>query len=240
MTPEGWFRCLSDAYRDPGGLDEAGAEFRRRNAIRESARQAAMQATSKEVVRRAIRTSSVPARMWSPGQWVYCFRRGKAGDTLHPTPRWVARASLYSTLDLSFGLPCEQGCGRCSPEQLRPAFPSEVLGRELASEPGLGELLRQVVSGGQAGAVDVSRELPPREDDHLRPVVKGCLWLRPHRRVMSQLPCQPRSSNLLYLQAFFQPHMCLRLYPLGLMQKEVERCRLVSPGGRLCRSRSGT
>ena len=129
---------------------------------------------------------------------------------------------------------------RCSPEQLRPAFPSEVLGRELASEPGLGELLRQVVSGGQAGAVDVSRELPPREDDHLRPVVKGCLWLRPHRRVMSQLPCQPRSSNLLYLQAFFQPHMCLRLYPLGLMQKEVERCRLVSPGGRLCRSRSGT
>ena len=70
-----------------------------------------MQATSKEVVRRAIRTSSVPARMWSPGQWVYCFRRGKAGDTLHPTPRRVARASLYSTLDLSFGLPCEQGCG---------------------------------------------------------------------------------------------------------------------------------
>ena len=59
---------------------------------------------------------------------------------------------------------------RCSPEQLRPAFPSEVLGRRLASDPEMAELLRKVMSGTTAGAVDVVREGPPRENgDELLP-----------------------------------------------------------------------
>ena len=62
---------------------------------------------------------------------------------------------------------------RCSPSQLRAALPSEVLGRELASSPGLAELLRQVVSGTHAGAVDVQREGPPGPDQMLGPVERA-------------------------------------------------------------------
>ena len=161
---------LSDAYRDPGGLDEAGAEFRRRNEIRERARQLAMQATSKEAIQRAVRSSMVPAHQWTPGQWVYCFRRGKAGDMLHPTPRWVGPGLVVLNTRSVIWVAMRTRLWRCSPEQLRPAFPSEVLGRELASDPALGDLLRQVVSGSQTGAVDVSKEGPPDESDHLRPI----------------------------------------------------------------------
>eukprot|EP00439_Symbiodinium_sp_Y106_P059202 s5068_g8.t1 len=53
---------------------------------------------------------------------------------------------------------------RCTPEQLRAADPSETLGRQLASDPALGELLRQVTAGTQARAVDVAREGPPSSD----------------------------------------------------------------------------
>ena len=161
---------LADAYRDPGGLDEAGAEFRRRNDIRERARQLALQATSKEAIQRAARSSMVPSRQWSPGQWVYCFRRGRAGDTLHPTPRWVGPGIVVLTTKSVVWVAMRTRLWRCSPEQLRPAFPSEVLGRELASDPALSELLRRVVSGGQTGAVDVTKEGAPSEMDHLRPI----------------------------------------------------------------------
>ena len=40
----------------------------------------------------------------------------------------------------------------------------------MASDPSLGELLRKVVSGTQAGAVDVAREGPPSEGEQLSPV----------------------------------------------------------------------
>ena len=59
---------------------------------------------------------------------------------------------------------------RCSSDQLRPALPSEVLGRELATDPGLSTLLRQVLGGVHAGAVDVAREGPPGVRDQLAPV----------------------------------------------------------------------
>ena len=55
---------------------------------------------------------------------------------------------------------------RCSSEQFRPALPSEVLGKDLASDPGLALLLRKVISGARAGAVDVVKEGPP--PDHAR------------------------------------------------------------------------
>ncbi|CAK9075801.1 unnamed protein product [Durusdinium trenchii] len=59
---------------------------------------------------------------------------------------------------------------RCSREQLRAALPSELLGRDLISNPELGELLRQVVSGTHAGTVDVSREGPPTGEEAYGPV----------------------------------------------------------------------
>ncbi|CAE7346579.1 RE1 [Symbiodinium natans] len=165
---------LSDAYHDAAGLDAVGVEFRKRQEIRERAKQLAMQATSKEAIVRATKTSSTPLRQWNAGQWVYCFRRGKAGDTLHPVPRWVGPGMVVLSSRSIVWVAMRSRLWRCTPEQLRPAFPSEVLGRELASDPELADLLRRVVSGGQTEAVDVTRERPPAQTDQLMPVQEEC------------------------------------------------------------------
>ncbi|OLP94162.1 hypothetical protein AK812_SmicGene23826 [Symbiodinium microadriaticum] len=70
---------LCDAYHDPSGLDECGAEFRKRVQIREKACQAAMEQCSKEALVRATRSSSSQTPTWRSGQWVYVFRRGYGG-----------------------------------------------------------------------------------------------------------------------------------------------------------------
>lgn len=54
---------------------------------------------------------------------------------------------------------------RCAPEQLRAALPSEVLGKDIASSPGLAELLRQVNSGTYKGAVDITKERFPSDGE---------------------------------------------------------------------------
>ena len=157
----GGLQALDDAFHDVAGLDEMGAEFRRRMQIREQAKRLALEADSKEAVKRAMRTSSTPTRHWNQGQWVYVYRRGKAGDHLHPVSRWVGPGLVVlQTKSLM-----RTRLWRCGPEQLRPADPSEMMGRQLATDPALGELLRQVTAGSQAKAVDVAREGPPPEDD---------------------------------------------------------------------------
>ena len=154
-------QVISDGFYDPAGMDEAGNEFRKSARIRERGRQLALAETSRETVRRALATSSTPLRTWSPGQWVYCFRRGRVGDQLHPTSRWVGPGLVVLQTRSVVFVAMRSRLWRCSPEQLRPAFPSEVLGRRLATDPGLAELLRRVMSGSSAGAVDVAREGPP-------------------------------------------------------------------------------
>ena len=61
------------------------------------------------------------------------------------------------------------------PRTAEASLPSEVLGRKLASDPEMAELLRKVMSGTTAGAVDVVREGPPREngDELLPPQTEG-------------------------------------------------------------------
>ena len=161
---------LADSYHDPTGLDEVGAEFRRRVDIRERARQSAMAQDSRKVVKKAMKTSTATSRQWRAGQWVYVFRRGKPGDPLHPVSRWVGPGLVLLSSPNLIWVAMRTRLWRCSPEQLRAAFPEEVLGRQIASEPGYGELLRRVLSGAQAGAINVAREGSPSEGDQLMPV----------------------------------------------------------------------
>ena len=161
---------LCDAYHDPAGLDECGAEFRRRVQIRERARQAAMEQCSKEALVRATRTSSSTTPAWRSGQWVYVFRRGRPNEALAPKSRWVGPGLVLLNARGIVWVAMRSRLWRCAPEQLRAAFPTEVLGHQLSSDGSLGELLRQVTSGSQARALDVAREGPPGEQDHLRPV----------------------------------------------------------------------
>ena len=99
------------------------------------------------------------------------FRRAKPGDTLHPTSRWVGPGLVIMNSQGIVWVAMRTRLWRCSSEQLRPAFPSEVLGSQLSSDPELAELLRKVTSNTRAGAVDVGCEgPPPGSGDHHAPV----------------------------------------------------------------------
>ncbi|OLQ04125.1 hypothetical protein AK812_SmicGene12846 [Symbiodinium microadriaticum] len=162
--------ALHDALEDPFGTDQASTEFRRRMGIRERARQATMTQASREAVQRAVKASTHQTRRFHPGQWVYCFRRGRPGDPLHPRDRWVGPGLVVVANNSTVYVGMRTRLWRCSPEQLRLAHPAEEMGQQLASDPGLSELLRRVLSGSTAGAVNVMREGPPSEANRLAPV----------------------------------------------------------------------
>ena len=153
-----------DALHDPAGMDEVGAEFRKRMKIRERARQAAMESDSKEAISKALKTKTGTLRRWNIGQWVYVFRRGKPGDSMHPTSRWVGPGLVVMNSQGIVWVAMRTRLWRCTAEQLRPAFPSEVLGSQLSSDPSLADLIRRVTSNTRAGAVDVTKEGPPPEE----------------------------------------------------------------------------
>ena len=159
-----------DAYADPTGVDEAATEFRRRHEIRERARQAAMEQVSKEAISKAVRSSTHQGRHWAAGQWVYVFRKGRPSQELHPRDRWVGPGVVVLSNNRVVYVAMRTRLWRCAPEQLRAAMPSEVLGQELASSPGLAELLRQVNSGSYKGAVDITKEALPTSADQVAPV----------------------------------------------------------------------
>ena len=161
---------LLDAHDDPMEVDEAAGEYRRVHAIREKARQLALQQASRDAVKRAQHASHHQSRHWAPGQWVYVFRRARHNQDLHLRDRWVGPGIVVTSNNDTVYVGMRSRLWRCSASQLRAALPSEVLGRELMTDPGLAELLRQVVSGSQVGAVDVAREGAPPPDRQLGPV----------------------------------------------------------------------
>ena len=152
--------CL-DAHDDPLQVDEAAGEFRRRFKIRERARQLALQQDAKEAVKQSSKAAVHQDRHWAPGQWVYVYRRARANQELHLRDRWVGPGVIVLVNNNTIYVGVRSRLWRCAAEQVRPALPSEILGKELASDPGLATLLHQVVSGSRAGAVDVAREGPP-------------------------------------------------------------------------------
>ncbi|CAE7645030.1 GIP [Symbiodinium sp. CCMP2592] len=208
----GGLQALGDAFHDVAGLDEVGAEFRRRMQIREQAKRLALEADSKEAVKRAMKTSSTPARHWNQGQWVFVYRRGKPGDPLHPVSRWVGPGLVVLQTKSLVWVAMRTRLWRCAPEQLRSADPSEMMGRQLATDPSLGELLRQVTAGSQAKAVDVAREGPPPQEDEAMvhrlqdgPDLRGPAGIPPpgpQQAPQEVLPVLPESLLALLLYVF--------------------------------------
>ena len=162
--------ALNDMQDDPSGSDQATAEFRKRMMIRERARQAIMSQASREAVQRAVKASTHHSRDFRAGQWVYVFRRGRPGDPLHPRDRWVGPGLIILANNSTVYVGMRTRLWRCSPEQLRMAHPCEELGYHLAHDSGMGELLRQVLSGTPKGAVNVVREGPPDDSSLGAPV----------------------------------------------------------------------
>ncbi|CAE7324282.1 RE1, partial [Symbiodinium necroappetens] len=165
-------QAVADAYSDPSGLDQAATEFRRKLEIREKARQAAMAQTSREAFQKAARASTHQARRWVAGQWVYVFRRGRPNNVLHPRDRWCGPGVIVLVSQKGIYVAMRSRLWRCGPEQLRPAHPNEMLGAQMAEDPGLAELLRKINSGVRAGITDVSNERPPLPPEEFAPVVR--------------------------------------------------------------------
>lgn len=130
-------RGLAASFQDPHEIDTAAGEFRTRFHIRERARQAAMEQTSKDAILRASKAATHQSRVWAPGQWVYVFRRAKSNQDLHPMDRWVGPGVVVLSNNQVIYVTMRTRLWRCSSEQLRAALPSEVFGRELATDPGL-------------------------------------------------------------------------------------------------------
>lgn len=160
---------MLDAFDDPMEVDGAADEYRRRHAIHENARQMAMQQSSKDAVKKAQHSTHCPNRRWAPGQWVYVFRRAKPGQDLHLRDRWVGPGIVVQANNATVYVGIRSRLWRCSPAQLRAASQVRFWEGELMSDPGLADLLRQVISGTQAGAVNVAREGPPPPERALRP-----------------------------------------------------------------------
>ena len=87
-------------------------------------------------------------------------QQGSHQDSLRTTPstsqslsRWVGPGLVLLNGQNVIWVAMRTRLWRCAPEQLRSAFPEEVLGRQLSSDPSLGEL------------VNVAREGPPSEEE---------------------------------------------------------------------------
>ncbi|CAE7735919.1 unnamed protein product [Symbiodinium sp. CCMP2592] len=145
--------ALHDALEDPLGTDQAAAEFRRRMEVRERARQITMAQASREAVQRAVKASTHQSRRFYAGQWVYCFRRGRPGDPLHPRDRWVGPGLVVVANNSTVYVGMRTRLWRCSP-----------------SDPGMSELIRRVISGSTARAINVAREGAPPDGAAVAPV----------------------------------------------------------------------
>ena len=165
--------CLRDVYEDPLEVDSAAGEFRRRFVVRQAARQQAMKQASHQAISRATKSAVHLVKNWAPGQWVYVFRRARAGNDLHPRDRWVGPGVVILSNNATVYVGMRSRLWRCSHSQLRPALPAEILGKEIASDPGLQDLLHQVMSSSRVGAVAVDKEGPPGPEHDLLPVHQG-------------------------------------------------------------------
>ena len=159
-------RGTEDAFQDPLEIDEAAGEFRKRFNIRQRARQLAMEQDSRDALQGAQKAATHQGRVWVPGQWVYVYRRAKANQELHLRNRWVGPGVVVLANNQTIYVGMRSRLWRCTSEQLRPALPSEILGKDLASDPALASLLRKVISGSRTGAVDVTKEGPPPDSAH--------------------------------------------------------------------------
>ncbi|CAE7241240.1 Abcb1 [Symbiodinium sp. CCMP2456] len=105
-----------------------------------------MAQTSREAFQKAAKASTHQARRWTAGQWVYVYRRGRPNSVLHPRDRWCGPGIIVLVSQKGIYVAMRSRLWRCGSEQLRPAHPNEMLGAQMAEDPGLAEILRKINS----------------------------------------------------------------------------------------------
>ena len=152
---------IADAAVDPFEADGPAAEFARAHQIRQKARELCIASNLKDKVRLSLSQQLHQQKQWSPGQWVYVWRKFPGTGEGHTTrSRWVGPGLVILQQSGSVWVSMRARIWKCSSDQLRSASHLETLGAELSKSEGLSDILSQTRSK-QAGAVDVAAEGPP-------------------------------------------------------------------------------
>ena len=195
--------ALQDLQGDPLNQDTAAAEFSRTNAIREKARQLCMRSTLRDKAQLGMRKYAHRERTWSPGQWVYCWRKMTGTGGGHATrARWVGPGLVVQQLHHTVWVAMRSRIWKCSSDQLRPANEAETLGAELMTEKGLEQSLKDT-KGQRATAIDVASEGPPPPeaiDEASVPAQPAPIRLDQQQQILPTIPegeePDPRSSEI--------------------------------------------
>ena len=155
--------ALADASVEPFSADTPAAEFTRAHHIRQRARELCVASNLKDKVRLGLSHQRHQQRSWSPGQWVYVWRKFPGTGGGHLTrARWIGPGLVIMQSGHSVWISRRSRIWKCSADHaaLRSANQLESLGAELVGSGELEDVLTQAKAK-QAGAVDVIAEGPP-------------------------------------------------------------------------------
>eukprot|EP00435_Cladocopium_sp_Y103_P028304 s1227_g7.t1 len=153
--------ALEDLKCDPLNMDSSAAEFARSHMIREKARQLCVKSTLKDKAQLGMRKYAHKERTWTPGQWVYVWRKFSGTGGGHATrARWVGPGLVVQQYNHSVWVAMRSRVWKCSSDQLRPANDAESLGAEMLDSGEL-QAIPQNTKSKRASAIDVGAEGPP-------------------------------------------------------------------------------
>ena len=157
-----------DVMADAFEQDSPAAEFSRAHSIRQRAKELCMKNTVKDRINNSVRGKTHVQTYFSPGQWVYVWRRTPSPAEGHVTrSRWVGPGLLVLQAGHTAWVSMRSRLWKCNVDQLRPASRLEATGAELSRAGELQEVAAQARAG-RAGAIDVSQEgSPPEESSSL-------------------------------------------------------------------------
>ena len=169
LQSPGWDDILSDPYDQ----DTPAAEFSRAHTIRQRARELCVSQVSKDKIRLSGKGRRHPQRTWAIGQWVFVWRRAPGIPAGHVTrSRWTGPGLVVLQQGHTVWVSMRSRLLKCNSDQVRPATHFEEIGADLSQSQELKDLLSQVQSG-RAGAVDVSREGSPTDEEFQEPIPAG-------------------------------------------------------------------
>ena len=159
-------RVGAEDLKEPAtDADTAAAQFARQHSLRQEARRLLFEHAERTRVASATKAAPHRDRSFTPGQWVYVWRRCPPASGRKPygfqRDRWVGPGLVVQQYRTTVWVAMRGRLWKCSSEQLRFASHEEALGAQFLEDPDLAELLRKVGTGATRSGVEVGREGPP-------------------------------------------------------------------------------
>lgn len=157
---------LGDIVRGTTDADSPAGAFARKHVLRETAKKAVMALDVRDRLVAASRARRHVDCSFSPGSWVYVWRRGAKLDRSDlGRSRWTGPGVVVFQQGTTIWVAMRSRLLKCSQEQVRWASRDESWGAELLDSPAFDKLRQDLQHPGRrVGAVDVEAEgSPPPE-----------------------------------------------------------------------------